>query len=106
MRPRHALAREVASRRGQERRRLQDVVRRHREHHVQLEVAALTSDGDGRVVADDLRDHLNDRLRNDRIDLARHDGAARLHLRQHDFADARAGARAEPPDVVGDLVEG
>ena len=73
-------------------------------HDVQLELAASgTAEGDRLVVADDSRRHLHQALAHDRVDLAGHDRAAGLAIRQHDFVKAAAGSRTEPADVVGDV---
>ena len=58
---------------------------------------------DGRVVADDLRRDLRRGLRQHRVDLARHDRAARLQVGQTDLAESGERARSHPADVVGDL---
>src|SRR5579862_261453 len=84
---------------------LQDVVREDGHHDVQVEVAVGARPGDGGVVADDLRADLHEGFAHDRVDLAGHDGTARLRFRQPDLADAAARAAAEPADVVGDLEE-
>jgi hypothetical protein len=55
------------------------------------------------VVADDLRRRHRDGLRNDRIDLARHDAAARLQRRQRDLAEPRQRTAVHPAQVVRDL---
>ena len=58
---------------------------------------------DRRVVADHLgRDHQR-HLAHHRVDLARHDRAARLRRGDADLADAAPRAAGEPADVVGDL---
>ena len=61
---------------------------RHREVEADHQEAGLV---------DDLRDH--------RVHLARHDRAARLHLRQVDLVEAAARARGQQADVVADLGE-
>ena len=55
------------------------------------------------VVAHHLGADLGQRLALGRVDLAGHDGRARLVGRQDQFAQARARAGPEKPDVVGDL---
>ncbi len=88
---------------GQDLERLQQVARHHRDVHVELERAVAAAPRDRGVVADHLRGHLRDRLGDHRVDLARHDRAARLQVRQLDLAETGQRARAHPPDVVGDL---
>ena len=88
---------------GQQRERLQHVARHHRDVDVELEGAGQAADGDGGVVADDLRGHLRNRLGQNGIDLARHDRAARLQVGQLQLAETGQRARAHPADVVGDL---
>lgn len=41
-----------------------------------------------------------------RVDLAGHDGRARLVLGQRQFTETAAGTRAKESDIVGDLHEG
>ena len=90
---------------GQKRDRLQDVVGRHRHHGVQLEVTTLAGKRHRGVVAHHLGHHLDHRFRDHRVYLARHDGTARLHLRQSDLPQSRPRPRGDEPDVVGDLVQ-
>ena len=58
---------------------------------------------DRRVVADHLGAHHERGLRDDRVDLARHDAGARLQVGQVDLAEPGARSRAHPPQVVADL---
>src|SRR3990170_7548153 len=75
---------------------LQERMSHNRHHHVQLEVPSLAPDGDAGVIADHLGRHLDDSLGDDRIDLARHDGGARLNGGKHNLAEAATGTRPEP----------
>ena len=67
---------------------LQNVMGDQRLEHVELEVAKRAADADGHVVAHDLRAEHGQRLALRRVDLAGHDRAARLVLRNRDLADA------------------
>ena len=101
-----ALLGQVPGGAGEQVDRLEQVVGDHRHHHVEVEVRPQgVGPGDRRVVADDLRPDHHHRLGDDRVDLARHDRAARLELRDLDLADPAPGARGEPADVVGDVRE-
>ena len=84
---------------------LQEVIGHHRQHHDQFKVGGLPPEGNRHIVADDLRAHHRHGFGNDRVHLARHDGGARLGLRQIDLPQPTAGARAQPANVVGDLHE-
>ncbi len=55
------------------------------------------------VVAHHAGRDLHHALAHHRVDLARHDRAARLAVGQHDLVEAAARAAAEPADVVGDV---
>ena len=72
---------------------------------IELQLAGLGGKGNRDVVADHLERDLVDDLRNDRIDLARHDAGARLHRRQVDLAQAGARAAGQQPQVVAGLGE-
>src|ERR1700722_16567265 len=84
---------------------LQQVVGDQGQHHVQPEVPRLPGHGDGDVVADDLRGHHRRGLGNHRVDLARHDAAARLQRRQRNLAQTRQRAAVHPAQVIGDFHE-
>ena len=56
------------------------------------------------IIAHDMGGHLRQRLGLCRVDLARHDRAARLVLGQDQFAQARPRTRPQKPDVIGNLV--
>src|SRR3712207_8975759 len=58
--------------------RSDEVARHQRDAHVELELPLRAADRDRRVVADDLRGHLEDDLGDDRVDLAGHDRRALL----------------------------
>src|SRR5215210_5542749 len=87
-----ALLREEAGGGGKEADRVEQVPREQRDEDVELEVTLHPADRDRLVVPDHLRRHLRDDLGNDRVDLARHDRASFLELRQEDLAQACAGA--------------
>ena len=96
----------VAEDRGdvrQEANALQQVAGHHRQHDVEVELAPLPTDGDGRAVAGHLSADLDHRLADDRIDLAGHDRAARLDRGQDQLAQAGLRPGAHQTDVVGDL---
>ena len=98
-----ALARQVEGRRGQQFYRLQKVVSCNRHHDVDLEVTRLPGNRDGGIVSNNMCRDLAHRLWNHWIDLARHDGASWLDLRQQNLANACPRPRAQPSDIVADL---
>ena len=59
--------------------------------------------GQCRVVAEDLHADLGHGFALGGVDLARHDGGARLIFRQGQFAQARTRSRTQKTDVIGDL---
>ena len=63
------------------------------------------ADGDGDVVAHDLGGGHGDGLALRGVDLSRHDGGARLVLRQGQLPEAAAGTGGQESEVVGDLHE-
>ena len=85
--------------------RLQHRVSDHRQVDIELEVARAARHRHRHVVADDPGRHHGQRLRLGGVDLAGHDGGARLVGGDEDLADAAARAAREPAHVVGDLVE-
>ena len=85
--------------------RLEQVAGDDGQHHVELEVAGASAEGDRGVVADDLRHDLADRLGHDRVDLARHDRRTRLQVGNVDLHETGARTRTHPAQVVGDLVQ-
>ena len=72
---------------------------------VKLELAVHAADGASNVVAHDLSADHSQGLALGRVDLAGHDGAARLVLGQDELAEAATGAAAEVADVLGNLGE-
>jgi hypothetical protein len=70
---------------------------------IELEMPLHPADSHRDMVADDLGGDHGQHLCLGRIDLARHDRASRLILRQLQFADPRARARSKQPEVVADL---
>src|SRR5690606_41318250 len=84
---------------------LEEVVDLYRLEDVELEVALRAGEPDGGIVAQHLAAHHGERLRLSRIDLPRHDRAARLVLRDADLPQPAAGTARQPADVVGDLHE-
>ncbi len=91
---------------GEEADRLEEVIGHHRVVDVQLEMALAAGEGDGGVIAHDMGAYLGQGLALGGVHLARHDGGARLVLRQGKFAKAGAGAGAKEADVVGDFEQG
>ena len=83
--------------------RLEEVVDDHRLEHIKLEIALAGGKADGAVVAEDLAGDHGESLCLGRVDLARHDRAARLVGRNGEFAETAAGATGEPTHVVGDF---
>jgi hypothetical protein len=73
---------------------------------VELEIALGAGEGDGGVVAEDLRAEHGEGLALGGVNLAGHDGAAGLVLGQLELGETAAGAGAEEADVLGDLEEG
>ena len=88
---------------GEKARGLQETVDEERLEDVQLEVPRSTADVDGHVVSEHrATDHRHGfALR--RVDLPRHDRAARLVLGNAQLADSAARTRREPAHVVRDL---
>ena len=79
------------------------VVGDHRLEHIQLEVALAGGQLHSGVVAHHLHGHHGQALGLGGIHLARHDRAARFVFRNHQLAQAAAGATGQPADVVGDF---
>ena len=73
--------------------------RHHRHHHVELEAPGRAGPRDRRVVADDLRAHLQHRLGHHRVDLAGHDRRPRLQVGQVDLGEP--GGRPDCPSSAG-----
>ena len=83
---------------------LQEIVDDHRLEDVQLEVAGSAAEVDRDVVARSPGQHsMVSAFALGRVDLARHDRAARLVLRDAELADAAARPAGQPAHVVGDL---
>ena len=85
---------------------LQDVPRHDGLEDVELEVALRAGEADRRVVAEHLGGDHRHGLALGRVDLARHDGRARLVLGDDQLADAVTRTRRVPTHVVRDLHEG
>ena len=74
-------------------------------HHVQFKLAGGGGKHDGGVETDGEERSLIRHFRDNRIDLARHDRAARLELGQNDFAKAGTRAGGQETQVIADLRE-
>ena len=74
--------------------------------HVHLEIATGAAKAYGHIVCHHLHGDHGQCLGLGRIHLARHDGGARLVLRQEQFAQAAARAGGQPAHVVGNLHQG
>ena len=94
----HAIVREGDARVPEEPDGPEHVGHHHGLEDVELEVAVGAADGDGHVVAHDLRRHHRDGLALRRVHLARHDGAARLVLGQGELAEAAPGSWVNSAD--------
>ena len=88
---------------GEEACGLEEVIDHDRHEDVQLEIALRGRKADRSVVAHDLHGDHRDGLALRRVDLARHDGAARFVRGNRDFAETAARTCCEPADVVCDL---
>ena len=82
---------------------LQEIVGHHRVEDVELEMALAASEGDGGIVAEDVRADLGQRFALSRVHLAGHDRRAGLVLGQRQLAKSGTWTRAEEADVVGNL---
>ncbi len=72
-----------------------------RHHDVELELAAgRSAERDGLIVADHARGDLHQAFAHHRVDLAGHDGTARLPVGKLHFVETAARAAAQPADVV------
>ncbi len=87
----------------QQARAVQEIADHQRPKHVELEVARGAAEIDRHVVAEYLAAQHRQRFRLRRVDLARHDGAARLVFRDIEFPDAAARTAGQPAHVVGDF---
>ena len=83
--------------------RLEQRLRDHRFHGVELQLPGLSAEPDGEVVAAYLVGDLVDHLGNDGVDLGGHDRAARLHRGQVDLVEPGARPGAQQPQVIADL---
>ena len=99
----HTLLREGLDDTGAEGDGLEKTERHDRHHHVKREVARLPTERDGRIAADDMRGDLEHRFTHHRIHLSRHDGRARLGIREADLPDPASGTRRQPAQIIGDL---
>ena len=82
---------------------MQEIIDADRHEHVQFEIALRRGHAHGHVVGHHLHGDHRHRLALGRVDLSRHDGAARLVLRDEQLADAAARAGGQQAHVVGDL---
>ena len=90
--------------RGQKLNGLQQVISDHGHHDVQFEVRTQRiGPGNRSIVPNHLCRRHHHGLWNDRVHLARHDGTARLKLRNLDLPQAAARPRGQPANVVGDV---
>src|SRR5271168_4456767 len=81
----HAAIRQRAAARAQVIYALENRMRDDRLERVELQLAGLGGERHCQIVADDLEGDLIDDLRDDWVDLARHDARTSLHWRQVDF---------------------
>lgn len=72
---------------------------------VEFKVALAAGEGDGGLVAEDLRAEHGEGFALRGVDFARHDGGAGFVLGEFEFGEAAAGAGAEEADVLGDFEE-
>lgn len=70
-----------------------------------LELSTRTRDANGSLVANNLRRDHGQGFALGRVDLAGHDAATRLVLRQAELTQSTAGARTKVPNIVCDLHE-
>ena len=97
---------ETAHRIGEQPDALQECMGDQRPAHIELEVAAATGQRYRHIVGHHLTADHHQRFALGRIDLARHDRTAGLVLRNPDLADTRSRPGRQPPDVIGNLVQG
>jgi hypothetical protein len=84
---------------------LEQVVGHHRHHHVQLQLARLAAQHHGQVVAHHLEHGHVEHLGQHRVYLAGHNGGTGLHGGQANLVQARAGARGQQAEIVGNAGE-
>jgi hypothetical protein len=101
----NAVLREAAATIRKQSNALQYVLNHDRLEDVELEVAVAARNRHSGVVAHDLGGHHGQCLALRRVDLARHDRASGLVLRQRQLTETATGARAEEADVVRNLHE-
>ena len=82
---------------------LEQAVEDDRLESVQLQLACLSSHGDGHVISDDIEGNLVHYLRNNRVYLARHDGRTILLCRKVNLMEAGAGTGGHEAKVIGNL---
>lgn len=99
----HALFPQDVNGIGQERNRLQDIVRNHRLHHVELQLTGFRRERDGQIRADDLEGNLVDHLRHDWVDLAGHDRGDGLEGWEIDLAQTTSRTARQQPQVIADF---
>ena len=87
----------------EEARGLEEVKDHDGHEDVQLEIALRGGKANGGIVAHDLYGDHRDGLALRRVDLARHDGTARLVRGDRDLAETAARTCCEPADIVCDL---
>lgn len=88
---------------GEQPRGLEEVVDHDGHEDVQFEIALRGCDADGSIVAHNLYGDHRDGFALGWVDLARHDGAARLVRGDRDLAETAARTCGEPADVVCNL---
>src|SRR5271154_1565883 len=96
----HAAIRQRAAARAQVVYALENRMRYDRLERVELQLAGPGGEKHCQIVADHLEGDLIDDLRDDWIDLARHDARTGLHWRQIDFTQADARSRRQQAKVV------
>ena len=85
---------------------MHDVENHQRLVNVHLEITARAAKTHRDVVGHDLRSNHRECFTLGRINLAWHDGGARLVFRDHQLGEARARAAGHQANVIADLVEG
>ena len=103
--PHDAVVHQCMYRVGQGLHRLDEMIKDNGLKGVELQLSAFRCHGDGHIVANDIEGHLAHHFGDDRVDLARHDRAARLELGQNDFAKAGTRAGGQETQVIADLRE-
>ena len=91
---------------GQQLHRLQHVVEHDRFEDIELKVALRSGKGHGVIVAKDLDCNHRQGFALGGVDFSGHDGGAGFIFGNFDFANARAGARGIPADIVGNFHQG